>query len=114
VVLQLAFLLGSVIGHLGVATPTECPMAFFSCQRVASNDAKYICTAAAHSGGAAHPPQLAWRLSAGKIVGDRKSFQITIDSARVKSQTITVTLKVHWKNVDRICDRIVTDKIELH
>ena len=106
-------LLSSVIANTGTTAATECPMAIFSCGRTLSGDTRYNCRASAQLPGGDHPPQLKWKVSAGKIVGNRKSFDITVDAAHVKSQTITVTLKVHWKDFDRICDRTVTDTIQL-
>ena len=52
-------------------------------------------------------------VSDGKILQTRYSDEIIIDTFRVKSKTTNVTLKVHWKNYYRICDRTVTDSIEL-
>jgi hypothetical protein len=92
--------------------PTQCPIASFSCDTVVGRGTKYTCRAAT-TAVLDHPAQLAWSVSDGKLIGNRKSYELIVDTSRVKSQTITVTLKVHWKNFDRICDRTVTDTIEL-
>src|SRR5713226_5110014 len=108
VIAQLILLMGHVV--IADAKPTECPIAYFSCGKVAASETKYNCRAVT-TYVVDHPAQLAWRVSNGKIIGRRKSYELNIDTARVKSNAVTVTMKVHWKNFDRICDKTVTDTI---
>lgn len=111
--LGLTLLLGFAVTGSPPPPATECPLAVFSCQKSSAGNFKYECNATAQMPSPKYAPQYEWSVSAGQLIGNRKLPNVTIDLIGVKSETITVTLKVHWKNVPRICDRTLTDIIEL-
>jgi hypothetical protein len=41
-------------------------------------------------------PQYSWKISAGRIVGDEKSPNLTINVSDVSSPSLVVTLTVRW------------------
>src|SRR5687768_13718049 len=96
-ILAITLFAGSPTGHGSGHRPEQCPLASFGCTKVEGAETKYHCFTAT-TDVPKHPPQFQWRVSAGKIIGSRKSDELFIDTRRVKSKTITVTLKVHWKN----------------
>jgi hypothetical protein len=80
------------------------------CSKTATNS--YACAANAQSS-PGYEPQLMWTVSRGKILGDPKTFNITVDVTNVKTETVTVRLTVHWRNVDKVCDRVLSETINL-
>jgi hypothetical protein len=113
-ILGIALLVGYT-GTRSVPTPaTECPLAVLSCQKSSAGNLNYNCSVAAQMSSPKYAPQYEWSVSNGKVLGNRKLPNVTIDLVGVKSETVIVTLKVHWKNVPRICDRTLTDTIDLH
>ena len=109
IVAVLPFLL-ALSGIPAAEAPDQCPIAVMLCSQTAANT--YDCSVNAHSS-PNYEPQLKWSVSQGKIRGNRKSFRITVDLKNVKSETVTVTLKVHWRNVDKVCDVALTEKLVL-
>jgi hypothetical protein len=99
-------------GHGVTGSPKQCPLATIRCNKVDGTESKYHCFTAT-TAVPNHSPQFQWRVSAGRIIGSRKSDELFIYARDVKTKTITVTLKVHWKNFFRICDRTVTETIDL-
>ena|SRR5882672_5974107 len=109
IVAVLPFLL-ALLGTPAHGAPDQCPIAVMFCTKAAANT--YVCNANATSS-PNHEPQLKWSVSDGKIRGSRKSFSISVDLKNVKSETVTVRLKVHWRNVDKVCDVALNEKIDL-
>jgi hypothetical protein len=53
-------------------------------------------------------------VSGGRISGDSKSPSVTVAVGGVRLETITVTAKVHWRRISRVCDVSLSEKITLH
>jgi hypothetical protein len=107
--LQTILVLLASIGNSVVARPDLCPIAAMVCGKTAANH--YDCVTNAQSS-PGYEPQFKWSVSNGKIRGDRKSPRVTVDLTRVKSETVTVVLKIHWRNVDKVCDATLHETID--
>src|SRR5438094_929971 len=101
----------SVAVYGGALAPDECPMAMIVCEDRPVSKTKYRCYAAYHVV-KDHPVKLKWGLSRGKIIRTDKPGEIIIDARHVKTKTILVTLKAHWKDLE-VCDKTVTNTIQL-
>jgi hypothetical protein len=91
----------------------ECPTAVLVCHKSESSDSKYDCSAVAQYPSKREAPQYIWAVSEGEIIGDPKSPNITVDVAGVKSESVSVTLKIHWKRIPKVCDVSKVEKIKL-
>jgi hypothetical protein len=111
VIITVAMLISS-FGSLSVR-PDECPRAILTCERSTSDDAEYTCTAIANQPSVDDAPQYSWKLSAGKIVGDPKAPNITVDARGVKSDELTVTLNVKWPKSPPGCEASERERIKL-
>jgi hypothetical protein len=105
----LPFLL-ALLGTPPHGAPDLCPNAAMLCAKTEANT--YVCTTNAQSS-PNYEPQLKWSVSHGQVRGSRKSSSITVDLNNVRSETVAVRLKVHWRNVDKVCDVALTEKIDL-
>jgi hypothetical protein len=105
----LPFLL-ALLGTSPHRAPDLCPNAAMLCTRTAANT--YVCNTNAQSW-PHYEPQLKWSVSHGKIRGSRKSSSATVDLNNVRAETVAVRLKVHWRNVDKVCDVTLSEKIDL-
>ena len=110
--LLMALALASVAGDSSVGGPDPCPNAAMLCEKESSNSI-YRCSANVQNSSPEYAPKLTWSVSKGKISGDRRSATITVDVRGVNYSAVVVKLKVHWKNVPKICDASLTEKIEL-
>ena len=104
----LALIIGSI-----PAIPDECPLATLTCHQSSSNNAEYECGILAHYPSKRNAPQYKWAVSEGRILGDSKLPNATIDVGEVKSETITITAEVHWSRIPRVCDAYMIEKLNL-
>jgi hypothetical protein len=110
--LNVLALLALIIG-LTPAVPDECPLATLTCYQSSSNKAEYECGILAHYPSKRNAPQYKWAVSEGRIIGDPKSPNVTVEVSEAKSETVTVTAKVHWRRIPRVCDAYMTEKLKL-
>ena len=99
-------------------TPTSaivdgCPIAILSCHQSLSNKTEYACAITAQYPSKRHAPQYTWGVSEGRIIGDPKLPNVTLDLSGVKSELVTITAEVHWRKIPRICDASMVEKITL-
>jgi hypothetical protein len=91
----------------------ECPTAVLVCHKSESGASRYDCSAVAQYPSKREAPQYTWAVSEGEIIGDPKAPNITVDVAGVKSEAVSVTLKIHWKRVPKVCDVSKVEEIKL-
>jgi hypothetical protein len=112
-IFELVFLMAfSTNGVSGYAPDEVCPVAVFNVRQFGPKKYVYGVSYTMPAEGY-HPVRYIWRVSDGKILGSQRSRQIVVDTSSVKAQTVTVTLKIHWKNLRFLCDRTLTDTIHL-
>jgi hypothetical protein len=109
IITVLPFLL-ALLGSAPHRVPDQCPIAAMLCTKTAATT--YGCNTNAQSS-PNYEPQFKWSVSHGKIRGSRKSSSITVDLKSVRSETVAVRLRVHWRNVDKVCDVALTENIDL-
>ena len=54
-----------------------------------------------------------WQVSNGKIIGSSMSRQLIVDTSTAQAETVTVTLRIRWKNPGFKCESTLTDTIHL-
>jgi hypothetical protein len=112
-ILELVFLMAFSTNGVSSYAPDEvCPVAVFNVRQLGLTKYVYGVSYTMPAEGY-HPARYIWRVSDGKILGSPRSGQIVVDTSSVKAQTVTVTLKIHWKNLRFMCDRTLTDTIHL-
>ena len=109
-ILELVFLIAFTTSDVGYAPDEVCPVAVYNVHQLSPTQyaygVSYTMPAEGH-----HPARYIWRASGGKIVGSRKSRQIIVDTSSVKAETVTVTLKIHWKNLAFMCCGFISREI---
>ena len=91
----------------------QCPHAILTCHQSLSNKVEYACAITASYPSKRNAPQYTWAVSEGRIVGDPKSPNVTLDLSGVQSESVTVKAEVHWRRLPRVCDASVVEKISL-
>ncbi len=110
-VVGLFVILGSLALSVSGRPFDECPHAVIICEDRPHTGMKYRCYASYHFL-RDNPIKLRWGVSHGKIIRTKTLDEITVDARHVKTKTILVTLKVHWKNLS-VCDKTATNTLEL-
>ena len=96
-----------------VPAADHCPLATLTCSRSPANQAWYECGVLAHYPSKRNAPQYTWAVSDGKLIGDPKSPNITVDLSGVQSESFTVKAEVHWRKIPRVCDAYMEEKLTL-
>jgi hypothetical protein len=47
------------------------------------------------------------------MLGDLTSPNVTVDVSDVKSESVMVKAKVHWRKIPRVCDAYMEEKVTL-
>jgi len=112
-IFELVFLVGFSTNGVSSYAPDEvCPVAVYNVRQLGPTKYVYRVSYSMPEEGY-HPARYIWQVSDGKILASPRSREIVIDTSSVKAETVTVTVRIHWKNLRFRCDQTLTDTIHL-